>query len=148
VLRARAALIGSYRLALLTREPNATLLMDRRRGRKISYHGRLWRSILRAGDNNNSQTSRHSDAFNHFYRWRALPLMFRTFRQSWIPFSEWGYLILVATLAQATLLGILLVVSPLFLLHRRIPPLMRRFQGRVPAGQYAYASFFTFSHWV
>jgi len=60
--------------------------------------------------------------FFHFYRWRALPLMFRTFRQSWIPFSEWGYLILVATLAQATLLGILLIVSPLALLHRRIPP--------------------------
>jgi hypothetical protein len=60
--------------------------------------------------------------FFHFYRWRALPLMLRTFRQSWIPFSEWGYLILVATLAQATLLGILLIVSPLALLRRRIPP--------------------------
>ena len=60
--------------------------------------------------------------FFHFYRWRALPLMLRTFRQSWIPFSEWGYLILVATLVQATLLGILLIVSPLALLPRRIPP--------------------------
>ena len=60
--------------------------------------------------------------FFHFYRWRALPLMSSTFRQSWIPFSEWGYLILIATLAQATLLGFLLIVSPLFLLHRRIPP--------------------------
>ena len=59
--------------------------------------------------------------FFHFYRWRALPLMLRTFRESWLPFSEWGYLILVATLAQATLLGILLIVSPLALLHRRIP---------------------------
>jgi hypothetical protein len=61
--------------------------------------------------------------FFHFYRWRALPLMLPTFRQSWIPFSEWGYLILVATLAQATLLGILLIVSPLALLPRRIPPM-------------------------
>jgi spermidine synthase len=60
--------------------------------------------------------------FFHFYRWRALPLMLRTFRQSWIPFSEWGYLILVATLVQATLLGILLIVSPLALLRRRGPP--------------------------
>ncbi|WP_051979463.1 hypothetical protein [Edaphobacter aggregans] len=59
--------------------------------------------------------------FFHFYRWRALPLIFRTFRQSWIPYSEWGYLILVATLAQATLLGILLIASPLFLLHRPLP---------------------------
>jgi hypothetical protein len=60
--------------------------------------------------------------FFHFFRWRALPLMFRTFRQSWIPFSEWGYLILVATLAQATLLGILLIISPLLLLPRRSTP--------------------------
>lgn len=61
--------------------------------------------------------------FFHFYRWRALPLILRTFRQPWIPFSEWGYLILVATLAQATLLGILLIVSPLALLHRRTLPI-------------------------
>jgi Spermidine synthase len=60
--------------------------------------------------------------FFHSFRWRALPMMFSAFRQSWIPFSEWGYLILVATLAQATLLGILLIVSPLFLLHNRIRP--------------------------
>jgi spermidine synthase len=60
--------------------------------------------------------------FFHFFRWRALPLIFRTFRQSWIPFSEWGYLILVATLVQATLLGILLILSPLFLLHRPRSP--------------------------
>jgi len=60
--------------------------------------------------------------FFHFYRWRALPLMLRTFRESWLPFSEWGYLILVATLVQATLLGILLIVSPLAVLPRRIPP--------------------------
>jgi hypothetical protein len=60
--------------------------------------------------------------FFHFFRWRALPLMLDTFRQSWIPLSEWGYLILVATLVQATLLGIVLVVSPLVMLRRRITP--------------------------
>jgi len=49
--------------------------------------------------------------------------MLRTFRQSWIPFSEWGYLILIATLVQATLLGTLLIVSPLALLWRRITPI-------------------------
>jgi Spermine/spermidine synthase domain len=60
--------------------------------------------------------------FFHFFRWRALPLMLRTFRQSSIPFSEWGYLILVATLAQAILLGVLLIASPLVLLPRRSMP--------------------------
>jgi Spermine/spermidine synthase domain len=58
--------------------------------------------------------------FFHFYRWRALPLTLRTLRQSWIPFSDWGYLMLVATLVQATLLGILFIVFPLALLRRRI----------------------------
>jgi spermidine synthase len=60
--------------------------------------------------------------FFHFFRWRALPLMLHTFRQSWIPFSEWGYLILVATLAQATFLCMLLIVFPLLLLPRRSTP--------------------------
>jgi hypothetical protein len=57
--------------------------------------------------------------FFHFFRWYALPLMLHTFRQSWITFSEWGYLIVVATLMQATFLGMLLIASPLFLLGRR-----------------------------
>jgi SAM-dependent methyltransferase len=60
--------------------------------------------------------------FFHFFRWQALSLMLRTFRQSWIPFSEWGYLILVATLAQATLLAMLLIVSPLVLMPRHSTP--------------------------
>ena len=60
--------------------------------------------------------------FFHFFRWHALPIMLHTFRQSWIPFSEWGYLILVATLAQAILLGVLLIASPLVLLSRRSMP--------------------------
>jgi hypothetical protein len=64
--------------------------------------------------------------FFHSFRWRALPIMFSAFRQPWISFSEWGYLILLATLAQATLLGILLIVPPLFLLHNRIPPVDSR----------------------
>src|SRR6516162_5029306 len=60
--------------------------------------------------------------FFDFFRWRALPLMLSTFRQARIPFSDWGYLILVATLAQATLLGIFLIASPLVLLPRHCAP--------------------------
>jgi hypothetical protein len=37
---------------------------------------------------------------------------------AWIPFVEWGYLILVATLIQAALLGGLFIVLPLVLLRR------------------------------
>ena len=56
--------------------------------------------------------------FFHFFRWRALPMMLSTAGFAWIPFVEWGYLILVATLIQAVLLGGLFVVLPLVLLRR------------------------------
>lgn len=59
--------------------------------------------------------------FFHFFRWRALPLMLSTAGLAWIPFVEWGYLILVATLIQAALLGAFLIVLPLALLRRREP---------------------------
>ncbi len=60
--------------------------------------------------------------FFHFFRWRALPLMLGNVGRLWIPFVEWGYLILVGTLVQATLLGVLLIVLPLALLPRRVMP--------------------------
>lgn len=60
--------------------------------------------------------------FFHFFRWRALPLVLGEFRRSSIPFSELGYLILIATLFQASVLAILLIVSPLALLPRSIAP--------------------------
>ena len=60
--------------------------------------------------------------FFHFFRWRSLPLVLGEFRRSSIPFSELGYLILIATLFQATMLAILLILSPLALLTRRITP--------------------------
>ena len=58
--------------------------------------------------------------FFHFFRWRALPLVLGEFRRSSIPFSELGYLILIATLLQAAILAILLIISPLAFLPRRI----------------------------
>jgi len=60
--------------------------------------------------------------FFHFFRWRALPLMLRTVGVAWIPFVEWGYLILVATLVQAALFSVLLIALPLALLRGRARP--------------------------
>jgi SAM-dependent methyltransferase len=82
--------------------------------------------------------------FFHFFRWRAVPLMLRTFRQSWIPFSEWGYLILVATLAQATFLGMLLIVSPLVLLPPHSTPNDSPIAGPLAGGALRLQVFFTF----
>lgn len=60
--------------------------------------------------------------FFHFFRWRSLPLVLGEFRRSSIPLTELGYLILIATLLQATLLAILLIVSPLAFVPGRMKP--------------------------
>jgi SAM-dependent methyltransferase len=57
--------------------------------------------------------------FFHFFRWRALSLLMSEFHRSTIPFSELGYLVLIATLLQAAVLAVLLIVSPLAFLSGR-----------------------------
>ena len=64
--------------------------------------------------------------FNHFFRWRALLLLLRTYGRQWLPFLEWGYLVLVATLIQAALLSFILILLPLLV--------RRAAAGQTPAG--------------
>ncbi len=45
---------------------------------------------------------------HHFMRARSVGVLFSAGRGSWLPFAEWGYVTLLATLAQAALLGALL----------------------------------------
>jgi spermidine synthase len=52
--------------------------------------------------------------FFDFFRWKALPYMIRTMGRQWLPFSEWGYLVLVGTLLQAICASAVLVLLPLF----------------------------------
>lgn len=59
--------------------------------------------------------------FFHFFRWRSLPLLLREFRRSSVPYVELGYVILVATLLQASILAILLIISPLIVARRYGP---------------------------
>lgn len=56
--------------------------------------------------------------FDHFVRWQALPLLVHTYGRQWLPFLEWSYLILVATLAQAAVISFVLILLPLFILRR------------------------------
>jgi hypothetical protein len=56
--------------------------------------------------------------FSHFFRWRALPLLLQTYGRQWLPFLEWGYLILIATLVQAAILSLLLILAPLLFRRR------------------------------
>jgi spermidine synthase len=58
--------------------------------------------------------------FFDFFKWRALPEIWAISAQSGGALLDWGYLILCATLLQAALLSVLLVLLPLWLgLERR-----------------------------
>ena len=56
--------------------------------------------------------------FFQFLRFDSLVQMVRTVGRSAIPFIEWGYLLLIATLIQAVLAGLILILIPLFFLKR------------------------------
>lgn len=56
--------------------------------------------------------------FSHFFRWRSLPELWRLREQGSAVLLDSGYLLLVATLAQAVPLALLLVIVPLWFLRR------------------------------
>ncbi len=51
--------------------------------------------------------------FSHFFKWSALPHLIETMGREWIPFSEHGYLVLLATFAQSILIGGVVILLPL-----------------------------------
>ncbi len=53
--------------------------------------------------------------FFDFFKWKSLPFMIRTMPRQWLPFSEWGYLVLAATLLQAVCASVLFILLPLFI---------------------------------
>ena len=52
--------------------------------------------------------------FFYFFKWRTLPEVVSLFGRGGIPLLESGYLILIATLIQAILISIILIVLPLY----------------------------------
>jgi spermidine synthase len=60
-----------------------------------------------------------SPYFFHFFKWKMLPALLKTMGKEWIPFIEWGYLVLLATLLQAGVISIILIVVPLLALPRK-----------------------------
>lgn len=57
--------------------------------------------------------------FFRFFRLSTLPRLISELGRDAVPFIEWGYIILLATLAQAVLVGLVLIVVPLFFLRLR-----------------------------
>jgi SAM-dependent methyltransferase len=53
--------------------------------------------------------------FFQFFKWRTLPELLALKEQGGLPLLEWGYPVLVATLAQALLASLLLILLPLLL---------------------------------
>lgn len=48
-----------------------------------------------------------------FFKWRTLPYLIKALPGQWMVFSEWGYLVLVITLLQAVLAGLVFILLPL-----------------------------------
>jgi hypothetical protein len=57
--------------------------------------------------------------FFHFFRWRTLPELLRLKEQGGLPLLEWGYPLVVATLAQALVASVALILLPLWWLRRQ-----------------------------
>lgn len=67
--------------------------------------------------------------FFHFFKWKSLPMLLRTMGMEWIPFVEWGYIVLIATLIQAIVISAGLILLPLmFLPHHEKEGKKSRFQ--------------------
>lgn len=50
---------------------------------------------------------------HHFLRWRSLPSLLGPERGGWLPFAEWGYVALVATLILSAALASVFTIGPL-----------------------------------
>ncbi len=57
--------------------------------------------------------------FSRFVKWRYLPKLLRQFGTNWLPYMEWGYLALVATLIQGIAVSVILILTPLMVFARR-----------------------------
>lgn len=51
--------------------------------------------------------------FFNFFKWKSIPHMMRTMPGQWLPYSEWGHLVLVMTLLQALGASVVLILIPL-----------------------------------
>lgn len=56
--------------------------------------------------------------FFQFFKWRTLPEILGLRGRGGMPLLEWGYLVLVATLAQAVIASAVLILLPLMILRR------------------------------
>lgn len=76
-----------------------------------------------------------SPYFSRFFKWSALQRLLAGMGTEWIPFVEWGYLALLATLLQGALAALVCIFVPLVVFWRkglsglRVPTAMAYFGG-------------------
>ena len=59
--------------------------------------------------------------FFHFFKWSSLPEWWQLRGRGGMSLMEWGYPVLLATLVQATIAGLAVILLPLWLAGRRMP---------------------------
>jgi hypothetical protein len=59
--------------------------------------------------------------------WRGIQHLRETMGERWVSFADWGYIVLIATVAQAALAAVVLVLLPLLFLRRARSPARFRF---------------------
>jgi spermidine synthase len=67
--------------------------------------------------------------FFNFFKWRVLPEVLALHRRGGAGLVDWGYLVLVATMVQATLAGLILIILPLIVRRQNQPGGMARRMG-------------------
>ncbi|MBT8078589.1 MAG: SAM-dependent methyltransferase [Gammaproteobacteria bacterium] len=67
--------------------------------------------------------------FFHLFKWGSLPQLMSLGRQGAAGLVDWGYLVLVATVVQAAIIGFLMILLPLLKSNRRGPSLTGRRGG-------------------
>ncbi|TFG49962.1 MAG: SAM-dependent methyltransferase [Candidatus Brocadiia bacterium] len=70
--------------------------------------------------------------FFDFFKWKSLPYMARSISGRWLPYTEWGYLVVVVTLLQSIVVSILFIILPLVV----VKPIRQRHSGRMAAFLY------------
>ena len=82
--------------------------------------------------------------FFHFFKWRALPEFLSLKERGGLPLLEWGYPLLVATLAQALLASLVLIIVPLWVMGLRQGKITAPAISRLHVGLYFLAVGFAF----
>jgi len=74
--------------------------------------------------------------FFHFFKWRTLPEILQLRERGGAPLANTGYLVLVATLVQAIIASLLLVLLPIWIYRQRIKPKTRSVPGSRVVGYF------------